>query len=104
VHAGDDVVARMHLNPRRIFGLPEQPDTWIDVDPDLAWTPRGAALFSRAAWTPFEGRPLRGRVTAVTLRGRPAFDGERVLAAPGAGRNVRSSSLESSPQLETGDL
>ncbi len=108
VHQGrltlDDVVARMHLNPRRIFGLPEQPDTWIDVDPDLAWTPRGAALFSRAAWTPFEGRPLRGRVTAVTLRGRPAFDGERVLAAPGAGRNVRSSSLESSPQLETGDL
>src|SRR5690606_14895446 len=38
VHAGrmslDDLIARLHTNPRRIFGLPEQPDTFIEVDPD----------------------------------------------------------------------
>jgi carbamoyl-phosphate synthase/aspartate carbamoyltransferase/dihydroorotase len=92
VHAGrltlDDVVARMHHNPRRIFGLPAQPDTWIEVDPDRTWEARGAALRSRAGWTPFEGRPLRGRVTAVTLRGQPAFDGEKVLAEPGFGKDI----------------
>jgi carbamoyl-phosphate synthase/aspartate carbamoyltransferase/dihydroorotase len=85
----DDIVARMHTNPRRIFNLPEQPETWIEVDPDLAWAPQGTALRSRAGWTPFEGRPLRGKVVGVTLRGRPAFDGENVLAPPGAGRDVR---------------
>jgi carbamoyl-phosphate synthase/aspartate carbamoyltransferase/dihydroorotase len=84
----DDIVARMHTAPRRIFHLPEQPETWVEVDTDYAWTPRGAHLHSRAGWTPFEGWALRGKVTAVTVRGRLAYDGERVLAAPGAGKEI----------------
>lgn len=94
VHAGrltlDDVVTRMAAAPRRIFGLPDQPATWVEVDPDEPWTPVGERLHSRAGWTPFAGWTLRGRVTGVTLRGEPAYDGERVLAAPGSGRNVRA--------------
>ncbi|MBL8057575.1 MAG: amidohydrolase family protein [Anaerolineales bacterium] len=94
VHQGrltlEDIIARMHTGPRRLFNLPEQPDTWIEVDPEQEWTPRGAGLFSRAGWTPFEGWPLRGRVTGVTLRGQRVYDGQAVLAPPGAGRNVRS--------------
>lgn len=93
VHAGrltlDDVVARMCHNPRRLFGLPAQPDTWIEVDPDLVWTPDPARMQSRCGWTLFAGQPLRGKVTSVTLRGQLAYDGDRVLAAPGSGRNVR---------------
>jgi carbamoyl-phosphate synthase/aspartate carbamoyltransferase/dihydroorotase len=84
----EDLVARMHTNPRRIFGLPEQPETWIEVDPDETWTVRAARALTRCVWTPFEGRSVRGKVTAVTLRGALAYDGEKVLAAPGTGRNV----------------
>ncbi len=108
VHLGrlslDDVIARMHTHPRRIFGLPEQPDTWIEVDPDRAWTPQGAALRSRAAWTPFEGWTLRGQVTAVTLRGRLAYDGEQVLAPPGTGLDVRAPAQPNPSPTENGDL
>jgi carbamoyl-phosphate synthase/aspartate carbamoyltransferase/dihydroorotase len=85
----DDIVARMSTNPRRIFGLPDQPDTWIEVDPDRVWTVRADAAQTRCGWTPFEGWAARGKVTAVTLRGALAYDGERVLAAPGTGKNVR---------------
>jgi carbamoyl-phosphate synthase/aspartate carbamoyltransferase/dihydroorotase len=91
-HAGrltlDDIAARMHSNPGRIFGLPPQPDTWIDVDLDCEWNVQAAQMLSRCAWSPYEGMRLRGRVTAVTLRGQRAYDGERVLAAPGTGRNL----------------
>ncbi len=103
VHAGRltlaDVVTRMHTHPRRIFDLPAQLDTWIEVDPDLEWAPRAAQFFSRAGWTPYEGRPLRGKVTAVTLRGQLAYDGENVLAQPGAGHDVRGrkSAITQSP-------
>jgi carbamoyl-phosphate synthase/aspartate carbamoyltransferase/dihydroorotase len=94
VHAGrltlDDVMARMHANPRRIFGLPEQPDTWIEVDPDLEWTVRGEDTLTRARWSPFEGWKLRGRATRVVLRGREAYHNGTVLAAPGTGRDLRS--------------
>ncbi|MBL8092542.1 MAG: amidohydrolase family protein [Anaerolineales bacterium] len=92
VHAGlldlDDVIARMHAGPRRIFNLPEQPATWVDLDAEATWQPIGAEQHTRAAWTPFEGWALRGRVTAVTLRGERVYDSGQILAQPGFGHNV----------------
>src|SRR5258708_30459194 len=64
----DGLVARCYENPRRIFNVAEQPDTWIEVDMDAKWTARGANMHTRAKWTPFEGRTLRGKVTRVVLR------------------------------------
>ncbi len=91
-HAGrltlEDIVLRMVTNPQRIFGLRPQPDTWIDVDLDCEWVDQGSRMLSRCAWSPFEGKRLLGKVAAVTLRGQLVYDGERVLAAPGAGLNA----------------
>jgi carbamoyl-phosphate synthase/aspartate carbamoyltransferase/dihydroorotase len=86
----DDVIARMHTGPRRIFGLPHQPETWIEVDPSLRWTVRADQTLTRCGWTPFEDWTLVGKVTHVTLRGQLAYDGEKVLAEPGYGKNVCS--------------
>jgi carbamoyl-phosphate synthase/aspartate carbamoyltransferase/dihydroorotase len=94
VHAGkislEDVVARCTTNPKRIFNLPDQPDTWIEVEPDALWTISPDRSFTRCGWTPFEGVPVRGRVTRVVLRGRPAFEHGQVVSAPGSGRDLRS--------------
>jgi dihydroorotase-like cyclic amidohydrolase len=94
VHDGrltlDDVIARIYTQPRRIFGLPEQPETWIEVDPEAEWIARGAEMFTRARWTPFEGRPLRGRVARVVLRGQEVYHNGSVFAAPGSGRDIRN--------------
>lgn len=86
----DDLLAKTLHNPRHIFKLPEQPDTWIEVDTDAAWTARGSDMHTRAKWTPFEGWPMRGRVRRVVLRGQEAYRDGQVLAAPGTGRDVRS--------------
>lgn len=40
-------------------------------------------------WSPYAGMTLPWRVSGTYLRGRPVFDGTRVLAAPGTGRFVR---------------
>jgi dihydroorotase-like cyclic amidohydrolase len=94
VHAGqltlDDVVARCYTNPKQIFRLPEQPDTYIEVDPDQEWTITAARTFTRCGWTPFEGQPVRGMVDRVVLRGQTVFEAGMVLAHPGSGKNVRS--------------
>lgn len=84
----DDLIARLVTNPRRIFGLPAQPDTWIEVDEAAVWEIRSAEMHSRCGWTPFEGRRVRGRVRRVVLRGQEAFRDGLVLAAPGQGRNL----------------
>jgi carbamoyl-phosphate synthase/aspartate carbamoyltransferase/dihydroorotase len=90
----EDLVVRMSDNPRRIFGLPQQEDTYIEVDEQAEWTVRGSELKSRCGWTPFEGVQVHGRVHKVTLRGQVVFQDGRVLAKPGTGRNLVTGSIQ----------
>ena len=72
-----DVIDRLYTNPRRIFNLPEQPDTYIEVDMDQEWVIPDAMTFSKAKWTPFAGTKVKGVVRRVVLRGEVAYiDGE----------------------------
>jgi carbamoyl-phosphate synthase/aspartate carbamoyltransferase/dihydroorotase len=85
----DQLVQRLYTNPRKIFALPEQPDTWIELDPDERWEISAAKTYTRCAWSPFEGWPVRGRLRRVVLRGQEAFKDGKVLAQPGTGVNLR---------------
>jgi carbamoyl-phosphate synthase/aspartate carbamoyltransferase/dihydroorotase len=86
----EQLLERTVHNPRRLFQLPDQPETWIEVDPDEEWIARGSEMQTRARWTPFEGWTLRGRVKRVMLRGVEAYRDGEVLAQPGFGRDVRA--------------
>jgi carbamoyl-phosphate synthase/aspartate carbamoyltransferase/dihydroorotase len=88
--AFDDIIQKSAINPRKIFHLPEQPETWVEVDETAEYEIHAADLHSRCGWTPFEGYKVKGRVTRVVLRGRTAFEDGKVLAEPGYGRNVRN--------------
>lgn len=84
----DELVARMHTNPRRIFGLPGQPETSVEVDARDKWQVHASDLQSRCGWSPYEGMTLTGRVRRVTLRGRLAFRDGELLASPGSGLDL----------------
>lgn len=64
---------RLHTNPLKIFGLRQQPNTYVEVDLDECWTIPSAMSFSKARWTPFAGMEVFGRVQRVVLRGEIAF-------------------------------
>jgi len=85
----DDIIQRSVINPRKIFNLPEQAETWLEVDENASYEIRGSQMHSRCGWTPFDGWRVRGRLNKVVLRGKTAFEDGRVLAEPGYGRNVR---------------
>jgi carbamoyl-phosphate synthase/aspartate carbamoyltransferase/dihydroorotase len=85
----EDVILRMSDNPRRIFNLPEQGDTWVEVDEDASYEIRAQDHHTRCGWTPFEGHRVYGRIRRVVLRGQDAYREGRVLAQPGSGRNLR---------------
>ena len=59
----EDIIAKMVTNPRKIFGLPEQPETWIEVDENAEYEIKAENQFTRCGWTPFEGWKVKGRVT-----------------------------------------
>lgn len=33
----EDIINKFHKNPRKIFNLPEQPNTYVEVDMDEEW-------------------------------------------------------------------
>jgi carbamoyl-phosphate synthase/aspartate carbamoyltransferase/dihydroorotase len=93
LHSGqltlEDIILRCYTNPRKIFNLPEQPNTSVEVDPEEEWMIQADQMYTRCAWSPFEGLPVRGRVKRVVLRGETAFQDGEVTAKPGSGKNIR---------------
>jgi carbamoyl-phosphate synthase/aspartate carbamoyltransferase/dihydroorotase len=85
----EDVIARLHTNPNRIFNIPAQADTFIEVDLDSSYEIHAADQNTRCGWTPFEGLKVKGRINHVVLRGQTAYEDGQVLAQPGSGRNIR---------------
>jgi carbamoyl-phosphate synthase/aspartate carbamoyltransferase/dihydroorotase len=89
VLALDDIIQKSVINPRKIFHLPEQLETWVEVDEDAEYEICAADQFTHCGWTPFEGWKVKGRVRKVVLRGKTAFEDGKVLVEEGYGRNIR---------------
>jgi carbamoyl-phosphate synthase/aspartate carbamoyltransferase/dihydroorotase len=85
----DDIIQRSVVNPRRIFSLPEQPETWVEVDEKATYEIKASEQFTRCGWTPFEGWKMKGKVRKVVLRGKTAFEDGKILVEAGYGQNIR---------------
>ena len=84
-----DIIQKSVINPRKIFNLPEQPETWLEVDEEASYEISANEMHSRCGWTPFEGMRVKGRLNKVVLRGKTAFEHGIVLAEAGYGKDVR---------------
>ncbi|OAQ24569.1 aspartate carbamoyltransferase, partial [Linnemannia elongata AG-77] len=62
----DDVVAKLYTNPRKIFSLPEQKDSYVEIETDRA------CILSKTTG-PFAGKALSGTVHRVVLHGATAY-------------------------------
>ncbi|KZT60523.1 carbamoyl-phosphate synth [Calocera cornea HHB12733] len=79
----EDIKVRLHDNPLRIFDVPEQTSTHVEVvvDRDAVFTAR------QNHWSPLEGRMLPGNVHRVVMHGQTAYlDG--IVASSPLGRDV----------------
>lgn len=92
VHDGrlslERLIALMSTNPRRIYHLPEQPETQVEVEVDSETIIADKGLQTKCGWTPFAGMAVRGRVKRVVLRGRVVFEEGEVLAEMGSGEVI----------------
>jgi dihydroorotase len=86
--AKDRLVELVHEAPWRIFALPAQSDTWVEVDPEARYTLGPEGLHTKCGWTPFEGLTVQGRVRRVVLRGQVALEEGLVQVEPGFGRVI----------------
>ncbi|RUP46402.1 hypothetical protein BC936DRAFT_146999 [Jimgerdemannia flammicorona] len=79
-----DITTRLYDNPRSIFGLPEQADTYVEVEVDRRF------LFQPApdTWSPFAGESLAGSVHRVVLKGKTVFLDGAFFSQGSEGRDV----------------
>jgi dihydroorotase-like cyclic amidohydrolase len=85
--AYEDVVRVYSERPAQIYGLwPRKGRIAVGadadvvlVDPGAQRTLRSADVLSKAGWTPFDGRTVRGRVVLTFLRGTPVAEEGRPL-------------------------
>ncbi len=68
----------LYSNPLRIFNLPKQPETFVEVDEHAHYTFPDHPLYTKCGWSPFEGMEMTGRITRVVLRGKEVFKNGRV--------------------------
>ncbi|EGD95673.1 protein kinase subdomain-containing protein [Trichophyton tonsurans CBS 112818] len=74
----DDITKRLYENPKRIFELHDQQDTFVEVEVDRPYVFRG-----QGAWSPFTGKTLRGSIQRVNFQGKTAcLDNELLSDAP----------------------
>ncbi|XP_077148058.1 multifunctional protein CAD isoform X1 [Ranitomeya variabilis] len=85
----EDIIKRLYENPRKIFSLPVQENTYIEVDLEQEWLVPQSLQFTKSKWTPFEGMKLKGAVRRVVLRGEVAYIDGQVLVPAGYGQDVR---------------
>lgn len=84
-----DLEDKLYHNPRRIFNLPEQKDTYIEVDMEQSWTIPSETKYCKSKWTPFASMNVKGALKRVVMRGEVVFIDGNVLAEAGSGRDVR---------------
>ncbi len=84
----DEIIEKCYTRPKEIFHLPDQKDTYVEIDEKKEYVIRNKNLFTKCKWSPFEGWKVRGKVRRVFLRGKKVFEDGKVLAQAGSGRIV----------------
>ncbi len=98
----DDIRARLHDNPVRIFELHDQVGTAVEIELNRPYSISATPLSMGngvAAKSPFAGRTMRGAVQRVTFQDNTVcLDGE-VLPLPGQGKDMSThNAMPAAPQ------
>ncbi|KKQ89758.1 MAG: Dihydroorotase [Candidatus Curtissbacteria bacterium GW2011_GWC2_38_9] len=76
------LVEMTSTNPRKIFHLPAQPNTFMTVNLEERYKISKKGLFTKCGWTPFVGLEGRGEIKKVVLRGQIIFENGRFSGKP----------------------
>jgi dihydroorotase len=70
----------LYTNPRRIYNLPVQPHTYIEVDEKASYTFPDHPLYTKCGWSPFKDWRMTGRLVRVMFKGKEVFKDGQVLS------------------------
>ncbi|KAK2872041.1 hypothetical protein FQN49_002602 [Arthroderma sp. PD_2] len=92
----DDLIKRLYENPKKIFELHDQTETFVEIEVD-----RPYVFKSEGVWSPFSGKTLRGSIQRVNFQGKTACLDNEILSDAPKGTDMSSHTL-APPQSPSG--
>ena len=74
-----DILRLLYENPQKIFNIPNQKDTFIELDPDKPYIAGENGYQTKCGWSPFDGWELFGKVESVVINKKPIVVGTRMV-------------------------
>lgn len=81
----EKIIDMCHTAPARIFEIPVDENTFIEVDESEEYFIKNEELHTKCSWTPFSDIKMKGKVVSVTLRGKEVYKNGKILAERGTG-------------------
>lgn len=75
----DDVVKVLYTNPKKIFNIPDQKDTYVELDPDKEYKIGDDGYETKCGWSPFDGWTAYGKVQTVVINGKKRVENGKVI-------------------------
>lgn len=75
-------------NPKRIFNIKTDKNTWIEVDDKEEYIIDNNNLKTKCGWSPFDSWKVKGQVKRVFVRGKKVFENGKILVRPGSGKVI----------------
>ena len=73
------MVRLLHDNPQKIFAIPEQHNTFIELDPEQPYQCGEDEYETKCGWSPFEGWELYGKIQKVVYKGETLLENGKLL-------------------------
>ena len=74
-----DIIRLLFDNPKRIFNIPEQKNTYIEFDPEKSYQIGENGYQTRSGWSPFDKWQVYGKVENVILHGKKIMNRGKIL-------------------------
>lgn len=85
----EDIIRLCFKNPAKIFGIFTDKKTKVEINLRYSYVVNHKSLFTKCAWSPFEGWKVKGKVEKVILRGTKVFENGKILVKPGFGKIIK---------------
>ena len=90
----NDIILRYHTNPAKIFNIPTDPNTYIEIYPNYKWVLPHKPVYSKCGWSPFGGKEVYGFINRVVFKGQTVVtDGKIVEHIEQHGENIYLNNL-----------
>jgi carbamoyl-phosphate synthase/aspartate carbamoyltransferase/dihydroorotase len=70
----EDVIRLLYETPQKIFNIPEQKNTFIELDPEKEYVIGQSGYQTKCDWSPFDKWEVYGKVERVVIRNAKVFE------------------------------